>query len=127
MTGEYQDSGEILVTLTMGNETGGDQEIDAIVGTGFGGCLMLTPEVVRNLALPQTDMSAAILADGSVAQLAVHEAVMVWNEEERIVPAYVGSGEMLLGMALLRGSLGTFEFYPGGLFLPRRPLYHRAR
>lgn len=113
MTGEYQDSDEILVTLTIGNETGDEQEIDAIVDTGFGGYLMLTPEVVQDLALPQTDVSAAILADGSVVQLAVHEVAVVWNEEERVVPAYVGNGEMLLGMALLRGSVGAFDFFPG--------------
>ena len=88
MTGEYQDNDQILVTLTT--------------------------EIVRDLSLPQTDVSAAILADGSVVQLVVHEVAVVWHEEKRIVPAYVGDGEPLLGMSLLRGSIGTFEFFSGG-------------
>ena len=115
MTGEYQDNDQILVALTIGNEEGDEQKIEAVVDTGFGGYLMLTTEIVRDLALPQTDVSAAILADGSVVQLAVHEVVVVWNEEERPVPAYVGEGEPLLGMALLRGSFGMFDFFPGCL------------
>ena len=115
MTGEYQESDQILVTLTVGNEEGDEQEVDAVVDTGFGGYLMLTPEVVEALALPQTDVGTAVLAAGSIVRLAVHEVIVIWNEEERAVSAYVGEGDILIGMALLRGSVGAFDFSPGCL------------
>ena len=44
MTGEYQESDQILVVLTIGNEEGDEQEGDAVVDMGFGGYLMLTPK-----------------------------------------------------------------------------------
>lgn len=113
MTGEYQENDQLIVTLTIGNEEGDEREVDAIVDTGFGGSLMLTPEVVEALALPQTDVGTAVLADGSIVRLAVHEVIVVWNEEERAVSAYVGEGDILIGMALLRGTIGTFDFFPG--------------
>ena len=115
MTGEYQESDQILVALTIANEDGDEQEIEAVVDTGFGGSLMLTPEVVQELALPQTDVGTAVLADGSIVRLAVHEVIVLWNDEERAVSAYVGEGDLLIGMALLRGSIGSFDFFPGCL------------
>ncbi len=115
MTGEYQESDQILVALTLGNEEGDEQEVDAVVDTGFGGYLMLTPEIVQDLALPQTDVGTAVLADGSIVRLAVHEVIVTWNGEERAVSAYIGEGDVLIGMALLRGSIGTFDFFPGCL------------
>ena len=115
MTGEYQESDQILVALTIRNEEGDEQEVDAVIDTGFGGYLMLTPEIVQSLTLPQTDVGTAVLAEGSVVRLAVHEVVVTWNEEERAVPAYIGEGDVLIGMALLRGSVGAFDFFPGCL------------
>lgn len=44
---------------------------------------------------------------------AVHEVIVAWNEEERAVSAYVGEGDILIGMALLRGCIGSFDFFPG--------------
>lgn len=115
MTGEYQESDQILVTLTIGNEEGDEQEVDAVIDTGFGGYLMLTPEIVQSLTLPQTDVGTAVLADGSIVRLAAHEVIITWNEEELAVSAYVGDGDVLIGMALLRGSVGSFDFFPGCL------------
>ena len=54
-----------------------------------------------------------VLADGSRTQMAVYEIIVIWNDEERAVPAYAGEGDALLGISLLRDQLGTFEFFPG--------------
>ena len=65
------------MTLKLENELGDALEVETVVDTGFGGYLMLTPEVVQELDLPQTNIGTAGLADGSVVRLAVHEVVVM--------------------------------------------------
>ena len=115
MSGEFKISNQIIIALTIWNETGSDEQIEAVVDTGFGGSLMLTQSIVETLALPQLDVEAAVLADGSIVWLPVYAVNILWDDEERKVVAYAGAGDVLLGMSMLRGCLGTFEFFPGGI------------
>jgi hypothetical protein len=40
----------------------------------------------------------------------------------QIVLAYVSEGDALLGMSLLRGSIGSFEFFSDGIASREKPL-----
>lgn len=85
----------------------------AIVDTGFSGFLTLPFSVLARLGLSQTDTEEATLADGSVLRFGVYEVTLDWEEDERMVPVYATEGSTLLGISLLLGSIGTFEFRDG--------------
>ena len=70
--------------------------------------------VLERLGLSQMDTEEAALADGSVLRFGVYEVTLDWDEEERTVPAYATESSALLGVSMLLGSIGTFEFLDGG-------------
>jgi len=78
-----------------------DISIEFVIDTGFTDYLCLPPEAVEVLGLPfQYDLPAN-LADNSEVILPVHEAVILWNGEEREVRVLAAGRRPLLGTALL--------------------------
>ena len=59
--------------------------IEFVVDTGFTGELCLSEEAVALLGLPFQYDIAANLADDSEILLAVHEATIIWNDQELLV------------------------------------------
>ena len=115
ITGEFTEDNQIIVKLTLFGTTERPVEIEAILDTGFSDYLIVPFAIVRQLGLVEVDTMQAMMANGSIVGFSVCEAVLEWDGDERTIPVFVGSGKALLGMALLRGCLGTFEFFPGGL------------
>ncbi len=91
-----------------------EEEVEAIVDTGFNGSLTLPPALVAHLGLPFLDRTRAMLADGSEIVFAVHEAEVVWSERPLIVAVGVADTDPLLGTSLLDGHRLTIEFVDGG-------------
>ena len=112
--GKFTPPGQLQLTLTVGNGTDAFVEVEAIVDTGFMGALLLPRSLVSRLQLPQVNQEELRLANGSIVWFGVHEVVVVWHEEERVVQAHATEGDVLVGIELLRGSIGTFEFIDGG-------------
>jgi len=102
------------VDVTLRDEEGEPVEVSAVVDTGFSGFLTLPISILERLGLSQTDTEEAALADGSVLRFGVYEVTLDWDEEERTVPAYATESAALLGISMLMGSIGTFEFIDGG-------------
>ena len=114
MIGHFLPSQEFVVDLTLRDEEGEPLEVSAVVDAGFSGFLTLPISVLERLGLSQTDTEEATLADGSVLRFGVYGVTLDWDEEERIVPAYATESSTLLGISMLLGSIGTFEFLDGG-------------
>ena len=112
--GRFLPSREFVVDLTLRDEEGEPVELTSVVDTGFSGFLTVPFSVIGRLGLMQTDTEEATLADGSVLRFAVYEVTLDWDEEERTVPAYATQSSALLGVSMLLGSIGTFEFIEGG-------------
>lgn len=112
--GEFTSSNQAQITLTIGNGTDNSVDVEAIIDTGFMGALLLPRSLVSRLQLPQINQEELRLANGSISRFSVHEVVVLWHEEERIVQAHAADGDILVGIELLRGSIGTFEFIDGG-------------
>jgi predicted aspartyl protease len=55
---------EATVRLLVRGLGGQEQEIDAVIDTGFNGFLTLPPALVRRLNLPHLGQSRALLANG---------------------------------------------------------------
>ncbi len=115
ISGEFTEDNQIIIRVILLGPAGRQAEIDAILDTGFSDYLMVSDAVIKQLGLVELDIVQAVMADGRGAYLSVCEIVVEWEGEERTIPVFAGGGKALLGMALLRGCLGTFEFSPGGI------------
>jgi clan AA aspartic protease len=114
MIGRFLPSREFAVELTLRDLEGEPIELTAVVDTGFSGFLTVPFSVLERLGLSQTDTEEATLADGSVLRFGVYEVTLDWDEDERTVPVYATESAALLGISMLLGSIGTFEFIEGG-------------
>lgn len=94
---------EPLIRLTVRGFRGLQQEIEAVVDSGYTGWLTLPPAVITALNLRWQTFGRGILADGSVNTFDVYQARVVWDGRLRRV--FVGELDAtpLVGMALLRG------------------------
>jgi clan AA aspartic protease len=95
-----------LIRLIIRGFRGRQQEIEAVVDTGYTGWLTLPPTVIAELDLRWRTFGRGTLADGSVSLFDVYQAKVVWDQRVRSVFVDEFDATPLVGMALLRG----FEF-----------------
>lgn len=107
--GDVAATREIIVSLAVRGVNGVASTIRAVVDTGFGGHLMISPAMVSTLGLARSGTVTVVLGDGSEAYLPEYKAVVVWGERDRDIVLYAGSedGDPLVGMELLYG----FDFH----------------
>ena len=94
---------EARIRLKIRGPGGQEQEIEAVIDTGFTGWLTLPPALVAALALPWQSFGRGILADGSEGLFDVCEAAVVWDRRARRIPVDEADAAPLVGMALLNG------------------------
>lgn len=92
-----------------------DFSIEFVIDTGFTDYLCLPPEAVVLLGLPFLYELPANLADNSWVDIPVHEAVIIWNSEEKVVNVLATGKRPLLGTALLDEHELVIQFTEGGL------------
>jgi clan AA aspartic protease len=105
---------EAVVGFRVRGPGGGEQDVDAVIDTGFTASLSLPARTVAALALPRMSVSGAVLADGSVRQFDVHAGEVEWDGSWRPVLVSAIGGEALVGMRLLAGYQLRVEVVPGG-------------
>jgi clan AA aspartic protease len=94
-----------------------DFSIEFVIDTGFTDYLCLPPEAVTLLRLPFLYELPANLANNSWVDIPVHEAVIIWNGEERVVNVLATGKRPLLGTALLDEHELVIQFTEGGLVI----------
>ena len=70
---------EALIRLTIRGFRGRQQEIEAVVDSGYTGWLTLPPTAITALNLRWQTFGRSILADGSVSVFEVYQAKVVWG------------------------------------------------
>lgn len=90
------------------------EEVEAIIDTGFNGILTLPPPLIATLDLPFHRRGRVILADGSESFFDVHEATVIWDERPRRVAVGATDAKPLIGMSLLNGYELTVQVVDGG-------------
>jgi clan AA aspartic protease len=111
ITGTVNAYREAVIRLMVhGPQT--EEEIEAVVDTGFNGFLTLPPPLIATLDLPF--LGRVILADGSESLFDVHEATVIWDGQPRRVAVGAADTEPLIGMALLHGHELTVQAVEGG-------------
>lgn len=96
-------SDEARIRLKVIGPRGREQEVEAILDTGYTGSLSLPPGLVAQLGLRWRSFGRGILADGSECLFDVYEAKVVWERKARRVLVDETDTDPLVGMALLRG------------------------
>lgn len=94
---------EALVRLEVRGPGGRQQEIEAVVDSGYTGWLTLPPALTSALRLPWRTVGRGILADGSVSAFDVYQAMIAWDGRVRPVLVDKFDATPLIGMAMLRG------------------------
>ena len=107
-------AGEARVRLKIRGTRGREQEIDAIVDTGFTGSLTLSPALIAALGLRWQSLDRGTLADGSECLFDVYEAKVVWDRRTRRILINEADAEPLVGMALLDGYELNIQVRPRG-------------
>jgi clan AA aspartic protease len=94
---------EALIRLMVCGFRRRQQEIEAVVDSGYTGWLTLPPALIVTLNLRWHTFGRGILADGSVSSFDVYRAKVVWDGRVRSVLVDEFDAIPLVGMALLRG------------------------
>jgi clan AA aspartic protease len=94
---------EILIRISILNAAAQEQEVEAILDTGFTGSLPLPPTLITNLGLPWRSRANAVLANGTVEQFDIYAGTVLWDGMPRQILVQAIDTAPLLGMALLEG------------------------
>ena len=94
---------ETVIRLVVRGPAGQEQEVDAVVDTGFDGWFSLPPALIAQLELEWRRRRRALLADGSECVFDIYEGTLVWDRKPRRVAVDEASTAPLVGMALLEG------------------------
>ncbi len=95
---------QATISLSVRGPAGQEHEIEAIIDTGFDGCLSLPSSVVGLLGLVWRQRGRALLADGRESVFDIYEATVVWDEQARRIPVHEAECAPLVGMPCLRAT-----------------------
>jgi predicted aspartyl protease len=70
---------EMVIKVPVRNSAGQEQEVEAVLDSGFTGSLTLPPSLIASLGLPWCSRSSAILANGNVEQLDILPRIKGWD------------------------------------------------
>jgi len=115
VTGTVNARYEMMIKLPVRNSAGQQQEIEAVLDSGFTGSLTLPLSLIASLGLPWRSRSNAILANGHVEQIDIHAGTIVWDGVSRPILIQALDNVPLLGMALLVGYVLRARVTVGGL------------
>jgi clan AA aspartic protease len=102
ITGAVQ-ADEGRIRLTVKGIRGREQEVEAVIDTGYTASLTLPPAFIATLGLRWRSVDRFTLADGSECLVDVYEARVVWDGKVRAILVDEADADPLVGMRLLRG------------------------
>jgi clan AA aspartic protease len=111
---------EAVIRLTILDVNGREHERDALIDTGFNGCLSLPPSFITGLGLRRQRFGRAILADGSESVFDIYETAVQWDGQPRTVSIYAMDAEPLVGMSLMYGYELVLPVLDGAAFTLRQ-------
>lgn len=106
---------EATIRLVVIGPSGKQQEIEAIIDTGFTGFLTLPPVLIEGLGLSWLSRQPGILADGSVDIFDVYTVSVWWDGRLRVIEVEAAETDPLVGMSLLDGYTLRVDIRAGGI------------
>jgi clan AA aspartic protease len=114
ITGEVTPEGEARILLQVRGSQGQEQEVSAVIDTGFTGTLTLPSSLIQLLGLPWLTRSRAQLGDGSVVQFNIFVATVIWDGQPRRIMVEEAETDPLVGMELMYGYDVSIHNLDGG-------------
>jgi clan AA aspartic protease len=114
ITGTVTSDLEAVIRLTVRGPGRRERRLEAIIDTGFDGCLSMPPVLITRLRLPWRRRGRALLADGSEIIFDIYQATVVWDRRQRRIPVDEADPDPLVGIALLDGYELNAQIRPGG-------------
>jgi clan AA aspartic protease len=114
ITGIVTANHEAVIRLSVRGAVGREQEIEAVVDTGFDGWFSLPPALVAQLEMQWRRRGRALLADGSECVFDIYEGTVLWDGRLRRIAVDEASTAPLVGMALLQGYELNVQVRNGG-------------
>ena len=114
MEGFISGDREAVLRLRVRGPGGREETVEAVIDTGFNGYLTLPISLISDLALPFAGTTQAMLGDGSTVRMDVHEATVLWDNQERMVLTLASESGVLVGMSMLFGHRVTLDMRAGG-------------
>lgn len=106
---------EALVRLKVSGPSGEEQEIEAVIDTGFSGQFTLPPALISKLRLTWLSQGQAIMANGQVETFDIYAIVVLWDGRPLRIMAEQADTEPMIGMSLLFACKLTLEIVDSGL------------
>lgn len=119
ITGVVNTRHEATIHLLVQSAGGQEQEIEAIIDTGFSGSLTLPLSFIDALGLPWRTRGSAILANGSEDQFDIYAATVLWDGTPRNILVEAADTDPLVGMGLLSGYDIHIQVAEGGSVIIR--------
>ncbi|HET6251436.1 MAG TPA: clan AA aspartic protease [Tepidisphaeraceae bacterium] len=94
---------EAHIRIKIKGAAGAQQEVTAVIDTGYTSSLTLPPATIANLGLRWQSVDRGTLADGSECLFDVYEAQIVWDGKLRRILVDEADTDPLVGMGLLKG------------------------
>ena len=113
ITGAVQ-SDEARIRLKVKGSRGREQEVEAVIDSGFTGALALPPALITILGLRWRSVDRATLADGSTCVFPVYVGKLLWDGKVRSILVAEAAVDPLVGMRLLRGHELKMQVRAGG-------------
>jgi clan AA aspartic protease len=114
------------ISLTVIGPRGRQQEVEAVIDTGYTASLTLPAALIAALGLRWQSLDRGTLADGSECLFDVYEANLVWDGKPRRILVDEADTDPLVGMGLLRGYELKMQVRSRGKVtirrLPERPI-----
>jgi clan AA aspartic protease len=121
ISGEVK-SDEARIRLKVKGRRGRQQEIQAVIDSGYTGALTLPPALIATLGLRWRSVNRATLADGSTCVFQVYLGKLAWDGKVRAILVDEVDADPLVGMRLLRGhELKVQVRYRGKVTVTRLP------
>jgi clan AA aspartic protease len=115
-------SGEGRIRLRVKGLQRREQEVEAVIDTGFTAALTLPATLIQALGLRWQTVERGRLADGSECVFDVYEAKVIWDGKVRQILVNEADSEPLVGMRLLKGhELKMQVRYRGKISIRRLP------
>lgn len=114
MTGTVNATREAVVILRVRGPGEQEQDIRAVIDTGFTGFLTLPPSIITALGLVRISRGRAILANGAEELFDIYRGTVLWDGQPRIVETEAADTDPLVGMSMLYGYKLQVEAIDGG-------------
>ena len=114
ISGQVNVDREGCVRLKLQGPQGHEQEVEAVMDTGFNGFLTVPLSLAAALGCLHIGRGKAVMANGQSELFDVYEITVIWDGQPRTVEADAAGTDALIGMSLIYGCELRIQAIDGG-------------